>query len=183
MTDLRAEGARPERLPVTGLLLLAGLALFWGANWPGMKIALAELPVWWFRAMCLWAGAAGLLTIAAASGTSLRLPAAQLPQLILVSFFAIFCWHVCAAYGVSLMPAGRASIIAFTMPVWAAILSTFVLGERMTVYKVACLALGTRLGRQPHACTRRSCIHAWAHATPIAGHHAVSHPHVCMHAC
>ena len=40
------------------------------------------------------------------------------------------------------MPAGRASIIAFTMPVWAALLGALILGERITVYKVAGLVLG-----------------------------------------
>ena len=28
-----------------GYLMLASLGLFWGLNWPGMKIALEELPV------------------------------------------------------------------------------------------------------------------------------------------
>ena len=35
-----------------------------------------------------------------------------------------------------------AAIIAFTMPVWAAVLSSLVLGEPMTRYKLAGLALG-----------------------------------------
>ena len=34
-------------------LLLASLSLFWGLNWPGMKIILTEMTVWWFRALCL----------------------------------------------------------------------------------------------------------------------------------
>lgn len=133
---------RHERLPKAGFVLLVFVTLFWGANWPGMKIALAELPVWWFRAMCVWAGAIGLLSIARMSGASLRMPRVEVPRLLLVSVFAMAGWQVCSAYGVSLMPAGRASIIAFTMPVWAAVLGTFMLDEPMTNSKFTGLLLG-----------------------------------------
>ncbi|MEQ1716763.1 MAG: DMT family transporter [Hyphomicrobium sp.] len=133
---------RHERLPKAGFVLLVFVTLFWGANWPGMKIALAELPVWWFRAMCVWAGAIGLLSIARMSGASLRMPRVEVPRLLLVSVFAMGGWQVCSAYGVSLMPAGRASIIAFTMPVWAAVLGTFMLDEPMTNSKFTGLLLG-----------------------------------------
>jgi len=43
---------------------------------------------------------------------------------------------------VSLMPAGRASIIAFTMSLWATIFAAWLLGERITVSKIAGLMLG-----------------------------------------
>ncbi len=133
---------RPQRLPKAGYFLLASVTLFWGANWPGMKIVLAELPVWWFRAMCVWAGAIGLLTIARLSGASLRVPWEEIPRLMLVSLFAMLGWQVCSAYGVSLMPAGRASIIAFTMPVWASFFGAFLLNEPITGPKITGLMLG-----------------------------------------
>jgi len=41
---------------ITPILLLTSLSLFWGLNWPGMKIILSELTVWWFRALCLIVG-------------------------------------------------------------------------------------------------------------------------------
>ena len=56
--------------------------------------------------------------------------------------FAILGWMVFSAYGVSLMPAGRASIIAFTMPLWATLAAAWVLGERITLVKVLGLILG-----------------------------------------
>ena len=142
MSDAQIPVNRREPLPAMGYALLAAITLFWGANWPGMKIALSELTVWWFRAMCVWAGAIGLLGIAKLSGASLKVPRDEIPRLLLISVFAIFGWQVCSAYGVSLMPAGRASIIAFTMPVWAAILGAFMLREPMTMPKFVGLLLG-----------------------------------------
>ncbi len=137
-----ADTHRGTHLPVAGFFLLAGVTLFWGANWPGMKIALAEVPVWWFRSMCLTAGGGGLLIIAAMSGTSLKVPAHQIPLLLLCAVFNIMGWHLFSAYGVQIMPAGRASIIAFTMPVWAALLGSMLIGEPLTRAKLIGLTLG-----------------------------------------
>ena len=47
-----------------------------------------------------------------------------------------------SAYGVSLMPAGRASIIAFTMPVWASLLGFFLIDEKIKRTTIAGLLLG-----------------------------------------
>lgn len=130
------------RITLMPILLLAGLALFWGLNWPGMKIILGELTVWWFRALCLLAGGSILLTLSGLSGNRWRLQRRELGPVALCGAFAILGWMVFSAYGVSLMPAGRASIIAFTMPVWATLLASPLLGERITLGKIAGLALG-----------------------------------------
>ena len=131
-----------EAAPLIGYLMLASLGLFWGLNWPGMKIALDEVTVWWFRSMSVAAGAIGLLTIAALQGNRVLPHRAEIRPLLLCTVFAILGWHLFTGYGVSLMPAGRASIIAFTMPVWAAVLAVWILGERMTAYRVIGLGLG-----------------------------------------
>ena len=46
----------PTPSKLTGYIMLASLGLFWGLNWPGMKIALEELPVWWFRSLSVGVG-------------------------------------------------------------------------------------------------------------------------------
>ena len=142
MSNPPAPISRPEALPATGFLLLAGVTLFWGINWPGMKIALAEVPLWWFRTLSVGIGGLGLLAISQISSGTMKISRQEILPLILCSIFAIMGWHIFSAYGVTLMPAGRASIIAFTMPVWASIISSFVLKEAFTWSKVAGLVLG-----------------------------------------
>lgn len=132
----------PTPSKLTGYIMLASLGLFWGLNWPGMKIVLEELPIWWFRSLSVGVGAAGLLLIALVSGQRLKPTRAEIGPLFLCTIFNILGWHILTAYGVSLMAAGRASIIAFTMPVWAALLAAILLGERITIWKVIGLALG-----------------------------------------
>jgi drug/metabolite transporter (DMT)-like permease len=125
-----------------GLLILVPLTLCWGANWPAMHIAVAEIPIWTFRTLCLVLGGIGLLAIAAASGASLWIPRRELRPLLICSFFNITSWHLLSAAGLQLMPAGRASIIAFTMPLWAGLIAWPVLKERPTLRNMMGLAMG-----------------------------------------
>jgi len=126
----------------TALILLAALTLVWGCNFPVMKIALGEVPVWWFRSACVLIGGAGLMAISALSGARLLPRAREISALLLCSIFAIVCWHIFTGYGLLNMPAGRASIIAYTMPLWAAMYSSFITGERITGSKIVGLVLG-----------------------------------------
>lgn len=131
-----------QELPRTGFLLLAALTVLWGSNWPMMKIALTEVPVWTFRSVCLLGGGVGILLIARGGGRDIRVPASEVPPLLVCAVFNIVGWHLCSAYGVSLIPAGRAAIIAFTMPLWAAALGSLVLHEPFTAHKAVGLTLG-----------------------------------------
>jgi drug/metabolite transporter (DMT)-like permease len=125
-----------------GLLLLASITLFWGVNWPAMKLAVAEVPVWSFRTICLMAGGLGLLAICRLGRLKLAVPRAELWPLVLVSFFNITGWHLFSAFGLVYMPAGRASIVAFTMPLWAALLAVPILQERLSWSTIAGLGVG-----------------------------------------
>jgi drug/metabolite transporter (DMT)-like permease len=49
-------------LPRSTWLLLAALTFGWGFNWPMMKLAVAEIPVWSFRGICVVLGALALDT-------------------------------------------------------------------------------------------------------------------------
>jgi drug/metabolite transporter (DMT)-like permease len=142
VSEPRASDASPTALPAAGFLLLAAITVFWGGNWPAMKIALTELPVWWFRSLCLLVGGGGLLVIARLSGNGLKVPRRELRPLLICAAFNVVGWQLCSAYGISLMAAGRAAIVAFTMPVWAALLSSLVLGEALTRNKIAGLLFG-----------------------------------------
>ena len=138
---------RSRPISLLPLALLAGLSLFWGLNWPGMKIVLGEVPVWWFRAMCLVVGGSILMLVSALSGNRCRLYHGEIKPVLICGTFAILGWMVFSAYGVSLMPAGRASIVAFTMPIWATMIAALVLHEPVTPAKIAGLVLGiTGLG-------------------------------------
>ncbi len=92
--------------------------------------------------MCLGVGALGLFAVAKAAGQSLVVPRRDWKMLAVVAALNITGWHLLSALGISLIPASRASILAYTMPLWAALMAAPFLGERLTVFRVAGLALG-----------------------------------------
>lgn len=134
--------AEPDHLPQRLWWVLASLTLAWGFNWTAMKVALAQVPPWTFRSLCLGLGAAVLLTALRAGGQRLILPSGQWGRLWMLALLNITSWNMLVAFGVGMIPSGRAAILAYTMPVWAVPLSVWLLGERITRAKLAGLALG-----------------------------------------
>lgn len=132
----------PERLPRAGLILLAALSLFWGLNWPIMKIVLTEVPPLYFRSSCLVLGGLGMLALARRGGGSIQVPPGRWNWLLLIAFFNIVGWNVPAVYGVMLLPSGRAALLGYTMPLWGVLLSVWILKERLTRRRVLALVLG-----------------------------------------
>lgn len=134
--------ARREAFNAGGLALLVLVTLLWGANWPVMKVTIAEIPIWTYRSLCLLGGSLGIFAVAYVAGHRLRVPKGELRPLIVVSLFNVTLWHLCSAAGLTHLSAGRASIIAFTMPLWAALLATRVLGEQLVMTTIAGLIVG-----------------------------------------
>jgi drug/metabolite transporter (DMT)-like permease len=134
--------SEPDHLPQRLWWLLAALTIAWGFNWTAMKVALGEVTPWTFRSLCLGLGSGVLFALLRAGGHSLAVPKGQWPRLWMLAFFNITFWNVLVAFGLTLIPSGRAAILAYTMPVWAVPLSMWLLGERLTRRKVLGLVLG-----------------------------------------
>src|SRR3954469_19329106 len=134
--------AQHHTLPRSMWLLLVLLTFGWGFNWPMMKLTLAELPVWTFRGLCVAAGAVGLFTLARVGGQSIRVRPEHWPRLIAISICNVTLWNLLIGYGLQRLPAGRSAILAYSMPVWAALLSVFILHEKLTRRRVVGLMLG-----------------------------------------
>ena len=131
-----------ERLPRKLWWVLIGLTLSWGFNWTAMKVSLAEVLPWTFRTLCLGGGAVILFSVLRMVGTPLAVPRSQWRRLTLLALLNITCWNILIAYGVAMIPSGRAAIIAYSMPVLAIPLSVWLLGEKMSGRKLFGIALG-----------------------------------------
>lgn len=131
-----------QRMPRSLWWTLAGLTFAWGFNWTAMKVALDEFTPWIFRSLCITFGSLLLFGIAYAAGNSLRVPRHLWGKLAVLAFFNVTCWNMMIAFGLMMIPSGRAAILAFTMPVWSVPLSAWLLGEKITGRKVGALLLG-----------------------------------------
>jgi drug/metabolite transporter (DMT)-like permease len=126
----------------TGLVLLVSLTLFWGINWPAIKLSVNEVPVWSFRTLCLLVGGIGLLAICRGFGFSIKVPRNERMPLLIAALGNITGWHLFSALGVQHMAPGRASILAFTMPLWAALIAALWGREKLTGLAFAALIIG-----------------------------------------
>ena len=131
-----------DRLPRQGLFLLAALSIFWGFNWPVMKIVLSEIPPLYFRGGCLLLGGAGMLAVARISGVSVAVPSGCWGRVLWLTLFNIIGWNTLIVYGVALLPSGRAALLGYTMPLWSAVLSVWILGEAISLRRIVGLVLG-----------------------------------------
>lgn len=139
---MRPPGTATARPHLDSVLLMAAVTVCWGLNWPAMKLAVNEIPVWSFRLFCLAAGGAGLLGISRITGQSLGIPRGRRGPLVFTAFLNITLWHVLSAYGLTLAQAGRSAIIGYTMPIWASVLGVLFLRERLGGRKILGMAIG-----------------------------------------
>lgn len=90
-----------------------------------MKIGIAEIPPWTYRALMAPGGGLFLFVLIRLMGESLSVPRAQWRPLLITALLNVTLWQLFSGIGISLMASGRAGILAFTMPVWAALLGYF----------------------------------------------------------
>jgi drug/metabolite transporter (DMT)-like permease len=134
-----------SRAPLPGgraLLLVPLLGLLWGFNWPAVRISLTEIAPWTLRAGGMAFAGLALVAVALARGTSLAVPRAQWPRLVVAGILSIAAFNVLLAFAQLMAPTSRAAILTFTMPIWAALLAWPVLGERFDRPRLLGLALG-----------------------------------------
>ncbi len=117
------------RLSARDLGLLALLTLAWGVNWPVMKLGVTGFPPMTFRLLCMLGAVPLVGVIARSMRVSLRVPREDVGELLVLVVTNMALWIVLTSYGLLLLSSGRAAILAYTMPIWAALLGILLYGE------------------------------------------------------
>jgi drug/metabolite transporter (DMT)-like permease len=131
-----------DRVSPKVLALLALLTLVWGTNWPLFRIALDELPVLTFRTLTLAAAIVMLTPILLVRGESFAVPAGKWPALIAASATNLLIWNIATSLAVLYIPSGHASVLAYTMPLWVAVIGFVVFRQRLTGRLLAAILIG-----------------------------------------
>ena len=124
------------------LVLLVVLTLAWGSTWPLLSTAVHEVSVWTFRTVSVILAGVVVLGMARLRGHSLAIERRHWPRICTATFFYFVLWNIASTYAAILLPSGQAAVIGFTMPLWSALLSWAVLGERLGARLVLGVALG-----------------------------------------
>lgn len=130
-----------NKLSRAGLIFLAITSVGWGFNWPVTKYLLGELPPLTLRGGTGVIGAALLAALAIARGQSLKVERALWPRLMLAALLNVTGWMVMMGLALLWLPASETALIAYSMPVWAALLAWPVLGERPTMLRAIALIM------------------------------------------
>jgi drug/metabolite transporter (DMT)-like permease len=126
-----------------GLCWLALTAAGWGVNWPVLKFALTEWPVFSLRVLSSALSVALLLALALARGERIRPRGrGQWGLLALAGVLNITPFVGLGTLALLWLTASEATILAYTMPIWAAMLAWPLLGERPTAPRLSGLAAG-----------------------------------------
>lgn len=131
-----------HRVPRRALVLLIVLTIVWGTNWPLFTLAVREVSVWTFRAVAVLIAGAALLAVAKARGQSLAIAREHWPAIGVATFFYLVIWNIASTYSAILIPSGQSAVLGFTMPLWSALISWAVLGERLGARLLLAIAFG-----------------------------------------
>jgi drug/metabolite transporter (DMT)-like permease len=124
------------------LALLAALTLMWGTNWPLFRIALDELEPWTFRTCTMLIGAVVLAAIVKARGESFAVPEGRWPALIAAATTNLAIWNIATSLAILYIPSGHASVLAYTMPLWVALLGFVLYRQRLSGRLLAAILIG-----------------------------------------
>jgi drug/metabolite transporter (DMT)-like permease len=136
------ESTDNQGLTVQAYFLLGIVIFGWGISWPFLKIALAEIPPFTFRGLIAPTAALVIFGVGFLLKFKISYPKGQWREITLAAFLNITVWHLFSAFGIRLLGGGHASIIAYTMPLWAVILSILFIGEKSTRARIIGLVLG-----------------------------------------
>ena len=121
-----------ETVDATARLMLVGVGLAWGLTWPALKIALDEIPPFSMRVATCALGASSLFAIAFLQGRDVRVRSSLArAHLVVAGSLNVACLAVFTAFAQLATTTSRVAVLTYTMPIWAALFASFVLGERL----------------------------------------------------
>lgn len=167
--------ARPEGA-AGAKLMVVGMGLAWGFNWVAARIILQALQPWTLRAVGIGLGCLTLFAAAYVCRVPLKIARKDRLKVVVAAFFNVAAFGVGSAYAQVYGTTSRAIVIAYSMPIWAALLARLVLKERLTAVKLGALilcALGlvtliaplARSGLPLGALLALGCAWSWAAGT------------------
>lgn len=112
-------------------LLVVGLAVLWGANWPAMKAGIeAGLTPLWMAAARFLAGALCLGAVVVLRGLPLRLARQDWPVMLVGAAGPMAAFTALSCLALTVLPAGPSIVVAYATPLWVVPTAWLLLGER-----------------------------------------------------
>ncbi|WP_242359892.1 MULTISPECIES: DMT family transporter [Anaeromyxobacter] len=111
-------------------LLLALLVLAWAISWPVIKIGVTTVPPIWFGVLRYVLAASCLFGLVALRRELAVPPRSDWPLIAVSAVFQMGAYSALTGLALTVLPPGRASVLAFSTPIWVLPLSAWWLHER-----------------------------------------------------
>jgi drug/metabolite transporter (DMT)-like permease len=140
-SDTAGKSATPAETRHDWLLLLS-LVLIWAISWPVIKVGVGEFPPIWYGALRYASAALILFALMAARGALVPPPRADWLLVIVSAGLQMAAYSALTGLALTILPPGRASVLAFSTPILVVPLAAWRLNEKLRPIAVAGVAIG-----------------------------------------
>ena len=123
-------------------VLLALLVLSWAISWPLIKVGVATVPPIWYACFRYWIAALCLFVLVAFRRKGSFPPRADWPLIAVSGVLQMAVYSALTAFALTILPPGRASVLAFSTPIWVVPLAAWWLQERVVPAALLGMGLG-----------------------------------------
>jgi drug/metabolite transporter (DMT)-like permease len=122
--------------------LLILLVVTWAISWPVVKVGVGTVPPIWFACLRYAIAAACLFVLAAALDQLIVPPRSDWPLVAVSGGLQMATFSALTGLALTVLPPGRASVLAFSTPIWVVPLAARWLNERASLRAWLGVALG-----------------------------------------
>jgi drug/metabolite transporter (DMT)-like permease len=113
-------------------LSLVSLVLIWAVSWPVIKIGVGQIPPIWYGCLRYAIATIILFGLVAARGELALPPRSDMSLVVVSGVFQMAAYSALTGLALTILPPGRASVLAFSTPVLVAPLAAWRLGEKVS---------------------------------------------------
>jgi len=122
--------------------LFAIVIFAWGLNWTVVKLTLEYMTPLWLAALRSGLAAVVLFFVMLATN-KLRIPKrGDMPVVCSIALLHMTAFTALMVLGIQFVPAGRSIVLGYTTPIWVIPAAVLLLHERLTVPRIAGMAMG-----------------------------------------
>jgi drug/metabolite transporter (DMT)-like permease len=122
--------------------LIPVLGLFWGLNWPAVRICLDEIKPWTLRTLGFTLAALLLFGLLRLRGEPLSVPRRHWLRVFGTGLLAVTGYNILSALAQLTASTTRTAVLSYTMPLWTVLFARLIVGERLDGRRMVGLALG-----------------------------------------
>jgi len=137
-----ATAVTPSQDRLRNWMLLVLLILIWAVSWPVIKVGVAEIPPIWYGCLRYLAASLILFAFVTLRGGLARPPRTDWPLVVVSGALQMAAYSALTSLALTILPPGRASVLAFSTPIFTVPLAAWRLHETPSPRAAAGVVIG-----------------------------------------